>query len=61
MVNKLKEIIKEKLFGKKAVPVCPKPKPGYKTTQYGCYTNFGEWCKDLNVSLLYNKDKVFIE
>mgnify|MGYP006283495919 CR=1 FL=1 len=61
MMDKLKKLIKEALFGRTAEPVCPKPKSGYKTTHHGDHTNFGDWCHQLNVSRLHKKDRVFFD
>ncbi len=61
MMKKLKAIIKERLFGKTADPVCARPKPGWKTNYHGGYTTFGDWCKQFNVSRLHKRDNVFFD
>lgn len=55
------KFIKELLFGRRASPVCERPKAGYKTTQFGRVTNFGEWCKEFKVSMLHNRKSIHLD
>lgn len=51
----MKTKILEFFFGRKAKPV-DTIKIGYHTVNYNTYCkDFGEWCKEFNVSMLYDK------
>jgi hypothetical protein len=50
--------IKEFLFGVAARG--EKTKTGFHTTCNGCYTNFGDWCKEFRVGMLYDRKAVHI-
>jgi len=55
------KFIKELIFGRVAKPVCERPKPGSKTTYFGGYTTFDEWCKEFNVSMLYDRKTIYLD
>lgn len=50
--------IKELLFGVAARG--EKPVKGFHTTCNGPYTNFGDWCKEFRVGMLYDRKAVHI-
>lgn len=54
------KLIKEFLFGKRAPPICERPKAGWKTTYYGGYSTYGEWCKEFRVSMLHNRQPLHL-
>lgn len=55
------KFIKELLFGRRASPVCERPKAGFKTMQAGSYTNFGDWCKEFKVSMLHDRKNIHLD
>lgn len=55
------KFIKELLFGRRASPVCDRPKAGFKTMQAGSYTNFGDWCKEFKVSMLHDRKSIHLD
>lgn len=55
------KFIKELLFGRRASPVCERPRAGYRTTHFGRVTNFGDWCKEFKVSMLHDRKSIHLD
>ncbi len=58
LLEQIINTIKEFLFGVAARG--EKTKTGFHTTCNGCYTNFGDWCKEFRVGMLYDRKAVHI-
>jgi len=49
------KFIKELLFGRRAKPVCTINTSLHTVQPTTHAENFGEWCKEFNVSMLHNR------